>query len=666
VAVGPEQIAAIVRTTVDLYRIAESALAQIVTRHLAADIDSDSWAVNRLAALGQLRAAAQNIVAQLDDKAADEIRHAVAAGYRQGSASVLTDLPKDEATRLAARAGAAVFRRPDVVESLATALISDVGVRHSNVVRHVVDVYRSVVAAGAAASVAGGLTRREAAQLAYARFVDQGVASFVDQRGRTWRLSSYVEMGLRTVTQRAAVQGQTDRQAQLGLSFVMVSNEAQECPRCRPYEGQVLRVDNGPTGTVKATNPATGEIVAIDVKATLAGARAAGFQHPNCRHSVRAYLPGVTQLPKGPTADPSGDVARRRQRDIERQIRRWKEREAAALTPEGKGAARAKVKGWQGAMREHLAANPKLKRLPYREQIGAGNMPRGVRPTTPPRPPTPPTATAPPLPRRTPAAPPPKRPDDLQGLLDLDLSTQANRDMARDVLADIIGGDYAGLTVEIKGVSEIGAGTSRAGVLVSGKIYPGDDLNADAIGDFARGFYRQGDGPLVAVHALLTLKRDYRGKGFAGAFNSALEQWYRQEGVERIEVHANIDVGGYTWATQGFQFDDEESADDVIERLRFMVDIFTERVDELRQEAEEATAETARTLREHARKLEAQLDEAADILERADTSRFGDPEFPTSTEISQTGRSHDTGNPKEPWIGKAAMLGSDWHGVKWL
>jgi hypothetical protein len=189
-------------------------------------------------------------------------------------------------------------------------------------------------------------------------------------------MSSYVEMALRTVTQRAAIQGQTDRQVRLGLPFSVVSNEAQECERCRPYEGKVLRLDNGPTGRVEARNPATGNTVTIQVKATLDAARAAGFQHPNCRHSVRTYLPGVTRLPDRPTADPDGDAARQRQRAIERTIRRWKERETAALDPTAAATARARVRLWQSQMREHLAANPTLKRLPYREQIGAGNTPR--------------------------------------------------------------------------------------------------------------------------------------------------------------------------------------------------------------------------------------------------------------------------------------------------
>jgi GNAT superfamily N-acetyltransferase len=676
--VTADQITDITRGTVDLYRNAEQAVLGQVTRYLAQGLDAPDWAVTRLGALATLRTTTQRVLQLVESDTATSIRETLAAAYRTGRAEATTGIPAQLLPRDPDASQAAAVRaqvpRVNVVENLAAALVQDIGERHSNVLRHVVDAYRLTVAQATASSVAGGLTRRQAAQQAYARFVDQGITAFTDRRGRTWRLSTYVEMGLRTVTQRAAVQGQTDRQSELGLPFVMVSNESQECLRCRPFEGRILRIGGGPVGTITVAHQLTGEPVKITVTATLDDARAAGLQHPGCRHSIRAYLPGVTKLPKRPTGDPNGDIARQRQREIERQIRRWKEREAAALTPEGKAAAAGKVKAWQAEMRNHLAANPTLKRQPHREQIGAGNLPPGVRPApAPPVPqPTPapaPAAAQPPsapaLPQRRPVRQQPNRVDDLPGLLNLDLDAQLNRDMARDVFADIIGGDYAGLRVEVERVTKTG-GLNRYGLQVTGKIWASDDPDAEEAGIFARGFYRDRDGDLVAIHALLHLENEYRGKGFASAFNGHLVDWYRQQGIVRVEVHANIDVGGYTWATQGFQFEDQESAEDILARLRFVVSVFTDRIRAMRHEASTVTADRARTLREQASKFEAQMAEAEDILDRADESRFGDDDYPTSWEISQCGRSHDIGDKHRPWIGKAAMLGSDWHGVKWL
>ncbi|GIE29976.1 hypothetical protein Ait01nite_030210 [Actinoplanes italicus] len=384
-AVDPDQMEEIVRETVDLYRAAEQAVLAQVTRRLAEGLDAPDWAARRLGALSTLRTSVERILTIVQRASALAIRTALAAAYRAGSASALFGIPARLLPRDpdAARAPAVLgeIPRASVIHNLAAALVRDIGERSQNVLRDVLDAYRKVIAQATAASVAGGITRREASQMAYARFVDRGLTSFADRSGRRWRLTSYVEMGVRTVTARAAVQGQTDRQQRLGLQLVIVSNVADECERCRPYEGQILRIDRGPTGDVTVPHQITGEPVQIEIRAVLENARRAGFQHPNCRHSVRAYLPGVTKHPTIPTADPEGDLARQRQRAIERNIRRWKEREQAALTPEAKAGAKARVRKWQNEMREHLKANPALKRLAYREQIGGGNLPRQRRAT---------------------------------------------------------------------------------------------------------------------------------------------------------------------------------------------------------------------------------------------------------------------------------------------
>lgn len=85
----------------------------------------------------------------------------------------------------------------------------------------------------------------------------------------------------------------------------------------------------------------------------------------------------MTRLPAGPTRDPEGDQARQRQRDIERHIRKWKARETGALTDPARKQARRKVRAWQAALRQHLDEHPDLKRLRYREQLGAGQTPVG-------------------------------------------------------------------------------------------------------------------------------------------------------------------------------------------------------------------------------------------------------------------------------------------------
>lgn len=390
-AVNVDDIDLIAARQTEAYKEAEVHILAIIKDHLTRGIDAPTWAQDRLNAIVSLRRAAQEVVRRLA-KADPGFRAAVADGYRNGSGGAALDLTGKLGD--AARKARKEVPRVEVIDSLSAALIRDVGERRLNVLRHVEDVYRQTIAGAVARSVAGGITRREASQAAWQSFVDSGVTSFTDVRGRTWRLTSYVEMAVRTVTMRAAIQGQLDSLAELGIDLVIVSNEAGECIRCRPWEGKVLRIGPGPVGKVEMKSVTTSAMIEVEVAGTLEEARLAGLYHPNCTHTVRAYQPGATRPPAGPTEDPDHDKAKQRQRAIERKIRGSKEQALAALTPEAKTKAEAKVRAYQAQMRQHIKDNPKLKRLPHREEIGAGNLPPGGKAPSPagrlPGPPPPP------------------------------------------------------------------------------------------------------------------------------------------------------------------------------------------------------------------------------------------------------------------------------------
>lgn len=390
-AVDVDDIVEVAARQVDAYREAELQLIDLIRRSLDQGMDAPTWADDRLAAIVTLRRAAQAVVKRLAT-GDPGIRAAVARAYRNGRGGAVLDLPGalgDEA-----RAARAHVPQVAAMDSLASALIRDIGERRRNVLRNVEDVYRRTITAAVARELGTGMTRREASQAAYQGLVDKGISSFTDRAGRTWRLTTYVEMAVRTVSMRAAVQGQTDRLLEMGQTLVIVSDELGECIRCRPWEGKVLSLvgDDGSRAvfgesvteeadprnamtSVVATRDASGELVRTEVAGTLAEAMLAGLLHPNCGHTIRAYLPGATRRPAGPTEDPDTHKAKVRQRAIEREIRKAKERQVAALTPEAEKAAKADIRRWQGVMRDHLKANPRLKRLPYREEIGAGNLP---------------------------------------------------------------------------------------------------------------------------------------------------------------------------------------------------------------------------------------------------------------------------------------------------
>ncbi|MBB5128452.1 phage minor capsid protein [Streptomyces griseoloalbus] len=380
--------------TRDLYAAAEERLLGIIARSLAADLDAPSWAERKLSAVQQLRRASQAVVDELGKAVTLDVHDAVAEAYNIGHRSAVAELGalSDDARRLVDD----VTPNAQAVDRLAQETVDVLTDRHRSILRTVVDKFRAVVAEVTATPLLGTGTRRQAAQDAMRRWADQGVTQFTDVSGRRWQLTSYAEMAVRTSVARAATEAHTRTLTDAGIELVIVSDSPRECDLCRPWERKVLTL-TGPAGarTVEVEHATEdGRMVSVRVAGSLDEARARGLQHPNCRHSTSAYTPGITKASPA-KSDPEGYAAGQQQREIERTIRKYKRRAASALDPAEQRAANAKVRQWQGAMRDHLAAHPDLRRLRHREQEGASNLPpeqtaRARRDgTPPPAPPTP-------------------------------------------------------------------------------------------------------------------------------------------------------------------------------------------------------------------------------------------------------------------------------------
>ncbi|APD18646.1 MuF-like minor capsid protein [Streptomyces phage Mojorita] len=380
--IHPGMVEDLAATTRDLYAGAEERLLGIIARQLAAGLDAPGWVEAKLAAVQQVRRASQAVVDELGRAVELDVFDAVAEAYNTGHRAAVAELGalSDDARALVDD------RVPNAqaVDRLAQEAVDVVTATHRSILRAVVDTFRDVVASVAATPLLGIGTRRQATQDAMRAFADRGIRAFVDKAGRRWQLTSYAEMAVRTATARAATEAHMRTLADAGVELVVVSDAPRECPLCAPWEGRVLTI-SGPAGarTVEVEHAIEdGRMIPVRVAGSLDEARAAGLQHPNCRHSVSMYSPGLTRVEQA-SSDPDGYAAGQRQREIERGIRKWKRREAAAVTPEAKRAAGAKVRQWQGHMRDHLAAHPDLRRNRERERDGAGNLPEQRREATP-------------------------------------------------------------------------------------------------------------------------------------------------------------------------------------------------------------------------------------------------------------------------------------------
>ncbi|MFD7716185.1 phage minor capsid protein [Streptomyces sp. NPDC059814] len=359
----------------DLYADAERRLLGIVARQLADGFEAPGWATNKLRDIQALRRGAQGVVDALGSAMQLDVFDVVAEAYNTGARAGLAELGALHDNDL--RRIAETTPNTRAVDRLAQETVDLVTATHRGILRGVEDGYRQVVAEVAATPLLGIDTRRQATQRAMERFADRGLRTFVDRGGRAWQMTSYAEMAVRTATGRAAVEAHGDKLRAAGLDLVIVSNAPHECPICAPYEGKVLSLD-GPGGarTIETEHATEDDrTVRVHIAGSVDEARQHGFQHPNCRHSLSAHLPGVTRAPVEASEDPDGYEATQKQRAIERGIRKWKNRAASAVTPEAKRSAEAKVRQWQAKQREHLRRHPELIRRREREQPGASNLP---------------------------------------------------------------------------------------------------------------------------------------------------------------------------------------------------------------------------------------------------------------------------------------------------
>jgi hypothetical protein len=238
-----------------------------------------------------------------------------------------------------------------------------------------------------------------------------------------------------------------------------------------------------------------------------------------------------------------------------------------------------------------------------------------------------------------------------QSFRDILDATDQKSPLPEDLITKI-NGEYGsgGLRVEIGDNSYV----TDAVIQLRGKIYAPDGTRA---GRFVRRISRE-----AAEHEELQIDSQYQAQGFASAFNAKLEQMYAEAGIPQVELHANLDVGGFAWARRGFDWADKEAAQTL--RARLQAVITSAKIFYGKPELIQAATASSETFVQAAAQLAedpAALAEAESIVARMGGT-FGSADFPTPFEFSNIGYSRDVAF----WPGKNILLGSGWNGVKVL
>jgi hypothetical protein len=188
-------------------------------------------------------------------------------------------------------------------------------------------------------------------------------------------------------------------------------------------------------------------------------------------------------------------------------------------------------------------------------------------------------------------------------------------------------------------ISSAVTNVERAGnrLRVNGEVY---NSKGENLGSFEREFYQDDDGSLVVDHDLLSIEDPaYTGNGFGTDFHMRQENYYITHGVDKVYVHAALDVGGYMWAKMGFQWDENKSESSkarIGDRIANFVD-----------DTEYTDSQTSAILSNYRDRL-------------YDTDTTNDPE-PWEIHALRDNRPDKTST-----VGKDILLGSNWFGVKYM
>lgn len=353
-----------------MYATAEENMLRAIAAELRAGIERPG-ALETSIRLGELRAAARDIVDQLRAAMPETVQAILDAAATGGAAAALEQMAS--LTSLTDITKRTMWAAGNTAANLLIAdLTSTLDQLHLRILRYPDDVYQQVIGMYAANPMITLQTGRQAELAAWREFLRRGIDGFVDKSGRNWNLATYTEMATRTAVRRAWNDGHAAQMNANGMDLVtpIVGNYA--CEKCGKWTGRILTTGNR-TGTREVEHVTQDYVyIRVQVDATVEQARAQGWQHPNCRCTLVAYLPGLT-VPMGITTYSKEDEdARERLRALEREVRKTKRDKLLAFSDIAKKAEETKIRGLQAQIREHIEATG-LNRKRYREQLNYGH-----------------------------------------------------------------------------------------------------------------------------------------------------------------------------------------------------------------------------------------------------------------------------------------------------
>ncbi|SOR80567.1 MULTISPECIES: phage minor capsid protein [Streptomyces] len=174
--VSPAMAEGLAAEVARLYEDAEAVLLERLAAALEADIENPRWAELKLAAIGNLRTAVEDVANALQQDTNGAVRRALIEAYNRGRQATVAELGAlDIGRELVARE---TLPNAPAVDRLAASMAADTRPVYARITRAVVDVYRRIVSGPAGNVLLGTMTRRQASQRALNQFAQRGITGF--------------------------------------------------------------------------------------------------------------------------------------------------------------------------------------------------------------------------------------------------------------------------------------------------------------------------------------------------------------------------------------------------------------------------------------------------------------------------------------------------------
>lgn len=341
----------------------------------------EQWQLAKLRSLGQFRASNRKLIAEYLPGIEDAIEQTLKQSYGEAYNKSIA-LSEEIGLEISGFDNATALGELEIPEdsffkinepklnAIINEMQGDFNQTQGLILRRVEDSYRQIIAKSVIELGSGSTSINKAIDDATKDFLAKGIDCIVYKDGKRVNIASYAEMYLRTASQRAGMVAQGQARDRMKTYTVLSSQHANCCEHCLAWQAKVM-VDDVYTSISK--------IEAIELSREtgyplLSDAMKDSFLHPNCRHTLTTFFPGKSSLPKPFTVEQEADALRRynleqEQRKLENVLRKWKRIKEGTLDADNLMDANRMVKFYQKQIREHVAANPNLRREYWRERV---------------------------------------------------------------------------------------------------------------------------------------------------------------------------------------------------------------------------------------------------------------------------------------------------------